>query len=88
MPQEKYNTGDDDLYLWRCHPERLCINCRYFKIYPEDEERYFGMQCEHGDNFWGYYTIGSYEDKSNFIRILLTSRKCEGFKLKDNAYKV
>ena len=86
MPREKYNIGDDDLYLWRCHPERLCINCIHLSICPEDEERYFTMQCEHNEDFWMYYPTGSYGDKTNLIKVLLTSRNCGGFELNDDVH--
>lgn len=76
-----YNTEDESLCLWKCHPEKICLNCRHLFIYPENKDHYFFMQCEDDDAFWGYY-VSITESKAEFIEKLLTARTCDSFELK------
>lgn len=78
----KYNTEDEDLTLWRCHPEKTCLNCKYLWMWPEDAlNNYFAMSCEHNDKSWSIHQRNS-DFKENFIVRLLTARNCDGFELK------
>lgn len=82
----KYNTKNENLCLWRCHPEKICINCKYFSITPEDKCNYIIMSCDHPDNFWGFDIDGS-DTKEEFINKLLTARECDEYNLKPEVEK-
>ena len=79
----KYNTEDEDLAVWKCHPEKTCLNCRYLWIWPRDTLNNFWMSCEYGGNNWSIHERDP-DFKENFIAKLLVARECDGFSLKPN----
>lgn len=83
--KKKYNTKDENLCLWRCHPERVCINCKYFFVFPEDEANArVGIYCEHMNNHWSYHPDKS---GSELVINMLHARNCEDFDLKPGIEK-
>lgn len=85
MPREKYNIGDDDLYLWRCHPEKVCINCKDFEYYRRGGLRMrnegvarFYMRC--AKYCW---IITQADSKGKHVTKLLMARNCRFFKARE-----
>lgn len=79
--KRKYNTADEDLCLWKCHPEKLCVNCRYFKVYTPGRSEYipstkFEMFCTRGR-----WMLSDLNEKKHYIMCLLVARECESFKI-------
>lgn len=86
---KRYNTEDENLYLWCCHPEKVCINCTYFytqtdlsSSWPYDEQTGFSMGCTHGGGLPWRYDLTVSDSKEEFITKLLTARGCDYFELK------
>jgi hypothetical protein len=74
----RYNTEDENLSLWKCHPERVCINCRYFWGHRPDKWTQIYLACTNINEHW---KLGFDWSKEDFISNLLTARKCKDFKL-------
>ena len=72
----KYNTDDENLQLWKCHPETVCFNCIYFHVLNGVID--ITVCCGHARNHWDLY---GYESKIDAIACLLYARNCKDFKL-------
>lgn len=75
---------DENLYLWKCHPEKICINCIHFRVneeagdYSEDTPGDdFGMYCY--KDKW-YLTGRSTEEE--YRNSILMARKCGELELR------
>lgn len=80
----KDNVIDENLYLWKCHPEKICINCIHFMV-SEETGGYsemtpgisFSMYCK--KDKWELDGSSSEEEYRNS---LLKARKCPEIKLR------
>lgn len=72
----KYNTVDENLCMWKCHPEKLCINCAGFIVVRPSELRDFRMCCDTG--FW---KLDCTDSKNEYIDCLMLARNCEEYRL-------
>lgn len=85
----KYNTKNEDLYLWRCHPERVCINCIYFEVYKhtsldstDDPEHIKGCEFEMSC-FNLVWWLNARSAKKQYIECILKARNCAGFEARE-----
>lgn len=72
-----YNTEDESLQLWCCHPERICINCNHLWTISENVDyRVFSMRCGYKYTSWTFLKT---DGKAKFIEYLLIARNCKYF---------
>lgn len=70
----KYNTEDENLCMWKCHPEKVCVNCHYLTFSQTSP----GFDCELYC-IYRRWSLSSYDDKKSYVKALLTARNCKKF---------
>jgi hypothetical protein len=76
---------DENLHLWKCHPEKVCINCRHFSV-QEKTEGYsdytpgndFEMYCSEGK-----WVLSGEDSEKQYRKNLLMARKCDKLELRE-----
>ena len=75
---------DENLRLWKLHPEKICINCKSFMVKEEGDS--YGKNPS-GDTFSMYCDIGKWKldgssSEKEYRNSLLKARKCPDIKLR------
>lgn len=73
----KYNTDDENLHLWKCHPEKVCFNCVHFHVLNGAIR--IIVCCGHFRVHWTSYVNNL--RKKDFITNFLHARNCKDFEL-------
>ena len=83
-----YNTEEENLQLWKCHPEKICINCLYINkvsptSYVSDDTKHITLYCAAGR-----WTLSRVDCVDSYIECLLTARVCKAYEYIDSFIKV
>ena len=80
---------DKNLYLWKCHPEKVCINCIHFAVVTETDDYSedtpgdsFEMYCNEGE-----WRLGGDDSEKQYRKCLLMARKCDKLELREPSLK-
>lgn len=81
----RYNTEDENLSLWKCHPEKICVNCLHMdkSPYVMDSPRSITLYCTAGR-----WTLSKADCAVSYIDCLLAARVCKAYKYIDSFIKV
>lgn len=82
MIKTKYNTANENLCMWRCHPEKLCINCTSFTVSCDSKFDNFGMYC-----IAGFWDLSKADPRGGYVRCLMLARDCEEYEIDSCCHK-
>lgn len=81
----KDSVIDKNLHLWKCHPEKVCINCKHFGVQVEST-------CNPAENFEMYCSEGKWilngeDSEKQYRKNLLMARKCDKLELREPSFQ-